>query len=186
MKYLKPLFRLGTNQRGDTLVEVMLAISVLGIVVVGTMTIMNKSTMQMLDTIERTAVRSTINSQTELLNYVRDNSKGASATVWTTIQAKTVTSASSVSGTCAYNANSFYLNRSSSTDDAVTLTALTTGSAKNANGKAVIGNGVWVDAVRSSAAVSPAYIDFYIRACWARLANVADAKTATVVRLYVP
>lgn len=174
-------------ERGDTLVEVMLAISVLGVAVVGTMTIMNKSTLQMMDTLERTAVRTSINSQAELLNYVRDNSKGVSSAAWTTIKSRTVTSVSTINDPCKYTSTtSFYLSRSSDSADTVTLTAINSNaSAKNTTSKAVVGTGIWIDAVRSNGGSIP-YIDFYIRACWTRLANSADARSATIVRLYDP
>ncbi len=191
MKYMKSLLakrgaRLGSEQ-GDTLVEVMLAIAVLGVAVVGTMTIMNKSTLQMMDTLERTAVRTSINSQSELLNYVRDNSKGESSAVWAAIKSRTVTSTSTISDACKYNSTtSFYLSRSNNSLDTVTLTAINSNaSAKNTTGKAVIGTGIWIDAVRSTGGSIP-YIDFYVRACWTRLANSADSRSATIVRLYDP
>lgn len=191
MKYIKSFFvKLNSrvkSERGDTLVEVMLAISVLGIVVVGTMTIMNKSTLQMMDTLERTAVRTSINSQAELLNYVRDSSKGESSTVWTTIKSRSTTSTSTISDACKYTSTtSFYLSRSNDSADTVTLTAINSNAkAKNTTGKAVAGTGIWIDAVRSNGGTIP-YIDFYIRACWTRLASGADSRSATIVRLYDP
>ncbi|HMQ09195.1 MAG TPA: prepilin-type N-terminal cleavage/methylation domain-containing protein [Candidatus Nanoperiomorbaceae bacterium] len=193
MKYMKSLMakseaRYGL-ERGDTLVEVMLAIAVLGVAVVGTMTIMNKSTLQMMDTLERTAVRTSINSQAELLNYVRDSAKDSSSAVWTAIKARAVTSTATISDACKYNSStSFYLSRSDTSLDAVTLTAINSNaSAKNTTGKAVVGTGIWIDAVRSTGGTSTIpYIDFYIRACWTRLANSADSRSATIVRLYDP
>ena len=189
MKYMKSLMakieaRHGL-ERGDTLVEVMLAIAVLGVAVVGTMTIMNKSTLQMMDTLERTAVRTSINSQAELLNYVRDNAKGSSSAVWATIKTRAEASGSS----CQYNSStSFYLSRSDTSLDTVTLTTINSNaSAKNTTGKAVVGTGIWIDAVRSTGGTSTIpYIDFYIKACWTRLANSADSRSATIVRLYDP
>ncbi|MCL2451832.1 prepilin-type N-terminal cleavage/methylation domain-containing protein [Candidatus Saccharibacteria bacterium] len=61
------------NQRGDTLVEVLIAITVLGIIIVGVMATMNRSLVSILNSAERTATRADINSQTDLLNYVHRN-----------------------------------------------------------------------------------------------------------------
>jgi len=61
------------TQRGDTLVEVLIAITVLGIVVVGSLTLMNRSMVSIINSTERTAVRTDINSQINLINYVFRN-----------------------------------------------------------------------------------------------------------------
>ncbi|MCL2038068.1 prepilin-type N-terminal cleavage/methylation domain-containing protein [Candidatus Saccharibacteria bacterium] len=59
------------KQRGDTLVEVLIAITVLAIIVTGALAIMNRSLIGIMNSSERTAVRAEINSQTELLNFAR-------------------------------------------------------------------------------------------------------------------
>ncbi len=59
------------KQRGDTLIEVLIAITVLAVIVTGAMAIMNRSLVSIMNSSERTAVRAEINSQTEMLNWAR-------------------------------------------------------------------------------------------------------------------
>ena len=151
------------QQRGDTLVEVMLALSILGIVVVGCLSITSRLNSNMLDTIDRSAVRSDMNGQAELLNYVRDNRLGSN--VWSDIKSKAVTNPSSIGSACSKSQNSFYLKLDSGV---VSL---------------VSGSGIIVDAVYVSNTASPSYIDFYINACWSRIGLGSSAQNSTVVRL---
>lgn len=166
------------GQRGDTLVEVMLAIAVLGVVVVGCMSIMNRSNRNILDAIERTAVRTDINSQTEMLNYARDHH--AISTLWNNIKSRSVTNANSIGGSCQKNSNSFYLYRSGGS------VVMKYGSdiLDASSSRAVPGKGLWVDAVIVEANNEVPYLDFYIKACWTRLGSNVKASSSTVVRLY--
>lgn len=165
-------------QRGDTLVEVMLAISVLSMVVVGCMNIMNKSNLQMIDSVERTAVRSSINSQVELLNYVRDHS--ADIDIWSTIKSeKAFTDTNSVGDSCTVHDNSFYITLENGNATLVSDANI----GKNTSNKAIIGSGIWIDAVKVTDGSVP-YLDFYVKACWTRLANNASASSTTTIRLY--
>ncbi len=188
------------SQRGDTLVEVMVAISVLGMVVVGCMAIMNRSLSNMMNTIERTEVRTDINSQTEMLNYIRDSylqSKQGGAvttyvTMWADIQQLTATEGTSLGGQCDVNPSgslapgstrpgSFYISRDAT--DGLSVNLVTTGRADG--GRATPGDGLWVDAVRGgSGAGQVPYTDFYVKACWAAINGGVDQQTSTVVRLY--
>ena len=165
------------HERGDTLIEIMLALSVLGIVVVGCMSTANRLNATMLDNIDRTAVRSDINSQTELLNYVRDHS--SQSAVWNGIKTKTATDASTIGASCTKNDNSFYLDIK---DGSVAVTYGTNFSGKNESGRAKPGSGIWVDAVYVAGSSSPSYIDFYIKACWARFGSGPSAQSTNVVR----
>ena len=166
------------QQRGDTLVEVMLALSILGIVVVGCLSITSRLNSNMLDTIDRSAVRSDMNGQAELLNYVRDNRLGSN--VWSDIKSKAVTNPSSIGSACSKSQNSFYLKLDSGVVSLVSGSGI---NAKNDSGRAVPGNGIIVDAVYVSNTASPSYIDFYINACWSRIGLGSSAQNSTVVRL---
>ena len=184
MKSIKSLFALSNrgkdaNQRGDTLIEVMLAISILGIVSVTTMSIMNRSTLQIMDTLERTAVRSDINSQIELLNYTRDHYQ--SSTAWSGIVGKSTTSTAAVDNadSCTPTSNSFYL-----TQDGDGVKVNSNSINKNAGGRATPGNGIWIDAIYTSSAPIP-YYSFHVKACWTRAGdNHVTASSSTVARIY--
>lgn len=67
--------------RGDTLVEVAIAISVLGLMLAASMAAINRNLMTIMNSAERTAIRSQIDSQAELLRYAWNNNirLGASA-----------------------------------------------------------------------------------------------------------
>lgn len=60
------------NQSGDTLVEVAIAIAMMGLVVTTVFMVTNRSLATIMDAAERTAVRASINSQLELIEYLRD------------------------------------------------------------------------------------------------------------------
>jgi prepilin-type N-terminal cleavage/methylation domain-containing protein len=60
------------NQRGDTLIEVLIAVAVLSLATVMTMTVVNNSHREILAEINRETVRSQVNSQAELLQYFHD------------------------------------------------------------------------------------------------------------------
>lgn len=70
-----------SKQHGDTLVEVAIAISVLGIMLAASMAAINRNLMAVMNSAERTAIRSQIDSQAELLRYAWNNNikLGASA-----------------------------------------------------------------------------------------------------------
>ena len=188
------------NQRGDTLIEVLIAITVMGIVVAGAFAIMNRSLVSIINSAERTAVRAEVNSQTELLNFVRANDSDPANTngnMWGQIKQLAVQSNDTAgklsnaqaqcqmnenSGGVASNHGSFYLTLNSDG----TL-ALNSGLTIDANGpnkasRATTGHGIWIDAIYYDNAIP--YFDFYIKACWTPLGNSPDSQTMTIVRLY--
>src|SRR3954471_3623107 len=59
-------------QRGDTLVEVLMAIVVLSMVIVGAITLMARGLSAVQVAVEHTQVRLGMAGQTELLHYLRD------------------------------------------------------------------------------------------------------------------
>ncbi len=60
------------NQSGDTLIEVAIAIAMLGLVVTTVFMTANRSLATIMDATERTAVRASINSQLDMIEYLRD------------------------------------------------------------------------------------------------------------------
>lgn len=59
-------------KRGDTIIEVILAVTIFSIVVVGAMTIMNSGIAMSQRSLEITQVRHQLDGQAEMLRYVRD------------------------------------------------------------------------------------------------------------------
>ena len=171
------------QDRGDTLVEVMLALSVLGMVVVGCMSVMNRLNLNVLDAIERTSVRSDINAQTELINYARDRFDGTDS--WNQIKDLAVDSESAdIGGDCTKNDKSFYLSYNADTDTVDVISGSSDVSGKNTGGRARPGNGIWIDAVYVNVADASPYIDFYVKACWSNLSNNVSSESSTVTRIY--
>lgn len=202
----KIINRRGFSQRGDTLVEVMVSIAVLGLIVVGSMAIMNKSSGDMLNAVERTEVRTSINSQTEMLNFLRNEFMNASqgavganptlAQLWTDMKLLAQDSSVDVSGPCRDFPNgsrtpgstrpgSFYLTLDAATGVKLSEYTKASGASEGTNfdGRAIVGNGLWIDAVKSPSG-GVEYTDFYVKACWAPVGGGIVSQSSTIVRLY--
>lgn len=194
-----------SDQRGDTLVEVMVSISVLGLVVVGFMVIMNNANTSLRNAIERTEVRTSVNAQTEIIHYVRDahlkstqgggNTNQIFAALWNDIQRYAFTSgtpeANVATEPCSFTEGNLAANRPGSfvvmRDAASGLVLKPVTSGTNGGGRAVPGNGLWVDAIHYAPAVGTnqvGYTDLYVKACWAAISGGVDQQTSTIVRLY--
>ena len=57
----------GSHQRGDTLVEVAIAMAVLGLVLAATMTVINRSLLGVMNAVEGTGAGGGVNLQVEML-----------------------------------------------------------------------------------------------------------------------
>ena len=181
-----------SRQYGDTLVEVLMAIVVLSIVIVGAITVMSRGLKAAQIALEHTQVRLEINSQIEMLRYLRDgyesDASGQAGTTWTSLFSGTPTYANATdidyteATSCAVTTGKtgFYLTQTTGT---VNVTQF------NLNNKpatyAQPGKGLWVEMARSTG-VSPAYVDVVVRACWTGIGDSADQRAVTAVRLYDP
>ncbi len=185
-------------ERGDTLVEVLVALSVFGIILVGTFALMNKGMAQMYDTMERSEVRLLLNRQTEMLTYARDMHMQqlggsvltaphdtAAATLWNTIKGLPSVGGAPNMSSCG--------NGNNTTSNAFAVTTAANGSLThitNANIRAQAsavpapGDGLWIQKVRSGSGNPVPYTDFYIRACWQQNSSPVTQVISTVVRLY--
>jgi prepilin-type N-terminal cleavage/methylation domain-containing protein len=203
----------GKNQRGDTLIEVLIAITVLGAIVSGCMAVMNRSLISILNSAERTASRADINSQTDLINYVSANRDGSTKDVWDKILKLAVAGTpgddvpnavkdaciltENSKSTATVKAGSFYLEPTIEPDGSISkvnppkegLKIATNGI--NQSSRAIRGQGLWVDAIyyKQTATNKQPYIDFYIKACWVpfggRASSTANTRSVTVVRIYI-
>lgn len=181
-------------ERGDTLLEVLVAITVLGVVVVGAFSLMNRGVAQMYDSMEKSEVRLLLNRQIEALTYARDQYlRAQSGTRLTTAydQAaeqvwENVRSAPSLDDVPPLEgcdgARAFWLETSTESATAGQLTFNTTIGSAVADTFPSPGNGIWVQKIDSSASVP--YKDLYIRACWVQTSSPQTQVLSTVVRLY--
>lgn len=177
-------------ERGDTLVEVLMAIVILSMVIVGAIAIMSRGLQSAQTAVEHTQVRFGINEQTELLRYLRDgylqDRTSAAGLAWAQLFGPVAYADANVSRldtACQVTSGKrgFYLEN---TGGVVVIKAFSATSKPDTS--AIAGKGLWVEATLSPASISPAYIDFQIRACWLASGNSAQQETVTGVRLYDP
>lgn len=178
------------RERGDTLIEVIFSTAVLALVIVLAISIMNSGTGQAERAVEGTFVRQQIDTQTEMLRYLRDSyldkTLGASPNAWDTIKdlrSSSVPAFSTLAGdaTCkpADGEKAFYL----ATEGGSVVVKDNGGDFATPTTYAAAGQGLWIEATPSSGVN---YIDFYIYACWNAATGGGNSTTGTIVRLYVP
>jgi len=189
------------NNRGDTIIEVLLAVAVFSLVSVGAMIIMNQGTATAQRAVEITLVRMQIDAQAEALRAVHQ-AAGKSDTakpVWQSIISGADSSAPSaavVDGTCPDpSGGAFFLDpvtmQTYEGDDRL-LSATDGGAPPYA--QVVVPDsglptayGLWIEPVRMGGdtnAGTPDAYDFYIRTCWHAPGSSAPMTIGTVVRLY--
>lgn len=175
------------KQSGDTLVEVLVSIAVLGLVIVGAITIMTRGLSASQTALEHSQVRLLVTGQQEMLRQLRDDyvtdPSSAAGQLWHTIVTSSNNSSPSYGDDCSVSTNkqgtAFYLQQGTSS---ITRSSYTSTSLPST--VPTPGNGLWVEPAKS-AGVSPPYIDFVIRACWQGIGGI-NQRTVTAVRLYDP
>ena len=177
------------RERGDTLIEVLIATAILAAAVVGGLGIMNFGFGVILNAVERTQVQAAVTSQISLARFARDEDVrdraglgGAGGTLWNDILARASTNYTSsvcdpATGAPAPGDNPFYIN-----EDGSAIT--TAGVPATPTAVPTAGNGLWVEAHRPSATTT--YVDVYVKACWRPSAGSTSQEAKSVVRLYVP
>lgn len=184
-----------SSQRGDTLIEVMLAIVILSAATLAGFSVMNKGVAISYGVLERTETRSRVSQQLELLTYIRDQyaqsiagGSGAAnypATLWTDIRnnrASDPTSANSTApSTCTPSAlaRPFFIEQNPDTTYKLTNYTPSTPATTPTPG-----TGMWIEAVPSPGATAVGYIDFYIKSCWDSVAGGSNETISSTVRLY--
>lgn len=182
-------------ERGDTLVEVMLAVAILSLATVLTMTLVNREHSSALAAINRASVRSEINSQVELLWYFHDigvrAEGGDEKIIWNELSnTRAVVSDERQRRECEYGAKPFYLNTNQvvpsvgSVNDVVKaegLSAYSNALYSENSWQVKPGRGIWIDTEKVKSG-GLEYIDFYVKACW-RSTTGREEHSSTVVRM---
>ncbi|MDB5161905.1 MAG: exported protein of unknown function [Candidatus Saccharibacteria bacterium] len=200
------------KQRGDTLIEVLFAFSILSLVIVGAMTIMNQGSIASQRALETTLVREQIDAQSTTLRFLHDAyvakfqpgisyATNTPAGQWTTMASNLNATTASPFGTITTcptpPAGSFILNPAtgeyvtagSKLKPSVTFSQLTfdaqTGQVLQE------AQGIWIEGIRSQAIgnnnqTNTRFIDFHIRACWENPGQGPPMTIGTIVRLYEP
>lgn len=203
------------HQRGDTLIEVMLAFTVFALVAIGAITIMNNGVATAQRSLEVSQVRIQMDAQVDALRYIHKsyianypNMGTSAAAQWTKMTSTAVSGkgqsrASSfgnvTTSTCpAFTTNQrpFILNARTAVVSSVTP-AVAPGINStlppysqvvyNSANAITASYGIWVESVPTpSVGVKPGYVDFHIRACWVTVGQARPMTLGTIVRLYEP
>lgn len=191
----------GLRQRGDTLIEVLLAVSLLSAVIIIIVAMMNRGTAIALDAVERSQVTAYMTEQSEALQYIRDSYANAEpddqdeypAALWTDLL--NLADVPVNANPCAVNTNPFYIERTiSGLDNTVTVdvanfnpNTINAASPDFVETFAQPGSGLWVEAERPTTnPTGLTYVDFHIKACWQGINSGPKSQAKTIVRLYHP
>ena len=196
------------SYRGDTLIEVLLAITVFSLVAVGAMATMSSGTSTIQRSLEISLVRNEIDAQAETLrflnasyiaNYPNTIAVGTPEAEWVKIRSKTSTNVT-LSSSCPTTIpqNSFILDTRYAKfyDTKYNSMPQTFSQVRYNPDTSVVGpinnaDGIWIQLTKSTTVASnyqsnTGYIDFYIRACWNGPGQKVPVTLQTIVRLYEP
>ena len=168
-------------ERGDTLVEVTVAMAVLGLMLAASLAVINRGLMGVSNAVERTSVRASLSSQAELLRYVFDDPDTNKVTYGKILDIFKYAKPSKDLGQngCKIGGGGFYLSVSEVVGaPPVEMHALnpanTAELANNVYGQPEAASdnkdnslGIWIEGDKHDGQGDmPGYIDFYVRACW--------------------
>lgn len=198
-----------TRQRGDTLIEVLIAISVFSLLVIGALAIMARGSAAAQVSLETTLVRQEIDAQAESLRYLHDSyvaaygstiPAGSAAARWQSLMANNAlvstapASDFSQKGTTTCPAGPtnrrFIINPNFTrvVVDGASNPFVQASSYAQVTGDTMAGTkarGMWIEAVKSpNQDGNIGYVDFHIRACWTNSGSQVPITTGTIVRLY--
>lgn len=181
--------KLRMSERGDTLVEVLLATVVLSIVLAGSFSLSTRALRLNQTATERTDVVNKMREQTEMLQLIHNNRETYSE-IWNAIQARVT------------NNENFYFQLFSTPGDPASalnnpLAFNTIGLADNfvpeyqPNAANEISTGVYRDSyggadiynIRIEPRGSAEYVDFEVRANWEGIGGLGEQQGASVLRL---
>ena len=204
------------KQKGDTIVEVLFAITVFAMVAVGSLAIMNQGIATAQRSLEITLVRQQIDAQAEAIRYIHEAyvaayQRGGAAPTgiaaeWRKMADKATgkgANGPSEFGAVAGEAcpsttpgeKPFLLNARTASLWGTTppMVAPPGGSLPpfaqiiyNDDSSINTTYGLWVEAIPSVVGDGPGFVDFHIRACWQSAGSSAPVTLGTIVRLYEP
>lgn len=169
-------------ERGDTLVEVTVAMAVLGLMLAASLAVINRGLMGVSNAVERTSVRASLSSQAELLRYVFDDPV-TNKEAYKAILGRTKPNNNLGQNGCKIGGGGFYLSVNNKTGtppveihpETQPLDSLNTKQlTDNVYGQPEAGDnkgaslGIWIEGDKHDGQKDgmPGYIDFYVRACW--------------------
>lgn len=202
------------KERGDTIIEVLFAVTVFAMVAVGSMTIMNQGTAAAQRALEISLVRQQIDAQAEAIRYIHQAyvstyqregvPPSGTAAEWRKMTVDRAAAGASnfaelENGRCPASVpgdNPFILNaRMATVSSAVPqMTPPTDGSMPpfaqvdyNNDSSIRQAYGIWIESIPSTTPNGqPGFVDFHIRACWDSPGSSTPMTLGTIVRLYEP
>lgn len=200
--------------KGDTLIEVIIAITLFGLIAVGAINVMVQGVYATQRALEITLVRQEIDAQTatirflhnayvasyksgiipaestpsgqwfKMMEYVRTSNLLAASE----FGSKTTSCSATPKGSFIMNTRQAKVITTSQNLIQATLTSKT--NYDNTN-NLISSEGLWIEAIRSPDAVggsfsAAGYVDFHIRACWTTSGKRLPSTLGTIVRLYEP
>lgn len=202
--------RVSRAQNGDTIIEVLFAITIFSLVAVGGLSLMNQGTGLAQRALEISLVRQQIDAQADALKYlnrayVSDYGQNGPATErWNSIVSENAVDTIQVprfetvadGGKCnlpGTNDRPFALDITKLDSDPILFPTSDIGSYAKVRYESdgAKAEGIWVQAVRSATRVvdgieRPGFYDFHIRACWYSPGQDIPVVSGTIVRLYEP
>ena len=184
-------------QRGDTIIEMVMAFAIFAIAAIGTLTVLNKGVATTQRNLEITLVREQIDSQAEMIRYAHNTQSPA----WDAMIASSslVATPLALDKSCTTSSaitNGFFLQPNinaanpSSTQFARKSIASTTFKRPDTYAKidytstTAVSSGIWVQATRAQQGGSVSAYDFYIHACWDSVGLAKPMTLGTIVRVY--
>ena len=200
------------SQSGDTIIEVLFAITIFSLVAVGGLSLMNQGTGMAQRALEVGLVRQQMDAQADMLRYLNSayietfDSGGVATDVWKRVvtdrreeQAQDFDMVSDNKG-CHLpegNYHPFALNsdkladvlnpdKSASALSSFVLAPSTSRTATYAKVEKTESDaqGIWIEAVQKTP--NSGFYDFHITACWLSPGQATPVKLGTIVRLYEP
>lgn len=177
------------EQRGDTIIEVVMAVTVFSLLAVGVMALMNRGIAMAQRSLELTLVRQQIDAQSEILRYIHDMSMQGHemyVNIWKTITEQQTDRVNSVLGAAqcpkSMPARGFSLTQIGDGLRLVTQHYVQPPTyARVALRDAVKSEGIAIQLVRVE---NGGAYDAYIQACWMSVGSDRPMTTGTIVRIY--
>lgn len=189
--------------RGDTIIEVLFAVTIFSALAISGLSVMNRSVGTAQRSLEVSLVRQEINNQAEVLRFVHDayisGSDTVQAQVWNNIAdssniilANQLASLDTLVNSCQPpTQRAFILNPrtvklvTNSTANIFQPAQIYSQLRYNSDNSIAKVDGIWIQQLVGNNGGTE-YRDFHIRACWQAPGGNVPVTLSTVVRLYVP
>lgn len=182
-------------ERGDTIIELILAFAIFSLAAITTMIVLNSGISMSQRSLERSLVRQQIDSQVEIVRYLRDTNSPQ----WNAIKSKVTVSPTPLNGACpatvadaitSITGGFFLVPDGSSSFNIIDLghSSFELPSVyASVDYAARKSRGLWVQvaaAENKTPSGQLAAYDFYVHACWDAAGQSQPMSVGTIVRLY--